>query len=325
MRRYIFYKYTHLCMFQNIIELGVDWQVQFLDTLNTIRDRSGLLEIGVNFTDTSTEFNPPMPKVMDIFAKFKSTTKLMFDSIPRIVYTAPFKFHIMNVVNDAPRVSEIVHNSNRYVEVESTILETLRNDFEAAARYTQQFDIVRPIFDEHKQWDHEGYVNSEHTVESMKADLDRVAEWDDNLDRNLRPQHVLGILYVETRNLKRTLRPLLDEIEGDIKNYLKKFTHQKCTVVLEEFRSRLGVLNDEPKTLKQFAEYVKKMTELASQNFELMNMVAEITEIQELIQKHNVKLSAEHKVLFKEIETIQDVSFFGFNLFVITWHCIFDF
>ena len=292
---------------QNVIQLSVDWQMQFVEVLSAIRDRSGLLEIGVNFTDTGTEFTPNLEKVLTMMTKLSADSKLMLDSIPRIVYTAPFKFHVANDVTDAPRVGDIVHSSTEYAEAEQSIIDTIHSDFRAAATYTEQFDIVRPIFDDHKKWDHDGYAKQAHTVESLKADLERLAIWDDNLDRNLRPQHVLGILYVETRNLKKVLRPLLDEIEGDVKGYLVKFALEKCTDVLAEFRSRLGALNDEPKTLKQFAEYVKKMTELAEQDLGLMDMVAKIDDLQSLITKHNVKLSADHKVLLREIEQIQDV------------------
>ena len=292
---------------QNVIHLAIGWQAQFVETLAAIRDRSGLLEIGVYFTDTATEFTPALEKVLAMFSKLSADSKLMLDSIPRIVYTAPFKFHIMNVVTDAPRVGEIVHSSTAYAEAAQHVLNTIHRDFNDAATYTKQFDIVRPIYDDHQKWDHDGYAQQEHTVESLKADLERLAIWDDNLDRNLRPQHVLGILYVETRNLKKTLRPLLDEIEGDVKGYLKKFALERCTEVLKEFRARMGALNDEPKTLKQFAEYVKKMTELAEKDIELQGMVAGIESLQGLITKHNVKLSADHKVLLREIEQIQDV------------------
>jgi dynein heavy chain len=292
---------------QNVVHLAVGWHVNFLEMLGTIRDRCGLLEIAVTFTDIATEFTPNLERVLAMMTKLTGDTKLMLDSIPRIVYTPPFKFHIMNVVTDAPRVSDIVHNSKEYVDSEKVILNTIHSDFQRASSYTEQFDIVRPIYDDYQQWDHAGYQQKDHTVESLKSDLERLALWDDNLDRNLRPQHVLGVLYVETRNLKKTLRPLLDEIEGDVKGYLKHFAFERCSAVLMEFQTRLGALNKEPQTLKQFAEYVKKMTELAEQDTEVVAMVNKIDDLQAIIEKHNVKLSAEHSVLLKEIDTIQDI------------------
>jgi hypothetical protein len=77
---------------QNVVHLAVGWHVHFVETLATIRDRSGLLEVGVSFTDDgATEFHPDLPRVLAAMSKLTGDTKLMLDSIPRIVYTAPFK------------------------------------------------------------------------------------------------------------------------------------------------------------------------------------------------------------------------------------------
>ena len=115
------------------------------------------------------------------------------------------------------------------------------DDFTDATSYVTQFDNVRPVYDYERNQDAQKYKRRDALASAFAADLDKLKEWEDDIDK-MRVQHSIGALYIDAKRLKAELQPIALQALDNVRAVVKE-------VALEKSRELLALLVARTKTL----------------------------------------------------------------------------
>lgn len=257
--------FIRLCdyiMVENLLQLCIDSHLRFYKVLTGSIKRAGVFEISVQFDDNGCVFHPTNDELQNIL---KLTTKNiidMVDSIPRVLYTQPFKSYIsQSVSQNALKIANVVKDSKLFTKTINSIQDKTKSDFEAAADYTKVFEHLRPIYEAGKVWDVNEYKSRDHTGSSVRQDLIRVSGWERDVEK-MKPQQIVGTLYVESRKLRHSFAPTIEGILHDMKSVLIDLASKSCEHVLDQYKNGVTELSNRPETVTEFAKYIEKNNEL---------------------------------------------------------------
>lgn len=118
--------------------------------------------------------------------------------------------------------------------------------------YVVTFDSVRPIFEYSRTWDFKAYKTQQHSVTTLREQMQRIGVWVNELEK-MRARQPCGTLEVESRKLKQMLIPMTEEKMDQMKTLVKDLARSKCKEQLEKYKSRLAIVAQKPTHLKDFA------------------------------------------------------------------------
>lgn len=114
------------------------------------------------------------------------------------------------------------------------------------------FHSVRPIFEYNRTWDFKAYKTQQHSVTTLREQMQRIGVWVNELEK-MRARQPCGTLEVESRKLKQMLIPMTEEKMDQMKTLVKDLARSKCKEQLEKYKSRLAIVAQKPSHLKDFA------------------------------------------------------------------------
>ena len=290
---------------QNLVRLFISTYVSFLDTIENLESRSGLFEISITFNDEGTAFVPSCPQVLTLLQDFVKNTRSMIDTVPRILYWPTTKTYVpQGLITDAPRIGDVVMSDRTFTTTDNIIVDKIQRDFVQAHKQAELYSVVRPIYEADKVWDPEVYDQREHTVQSLKDDLDNVKTLENEMDK-MTPQFTIGVLTLESRQLKNSLRPMLEGKAQYIKRFLSTFAGNRCREVLERFQQCVKDMKNEPNSLKEFCAYVARIKDLVKEDTELLDLVDEVKILYSIVDEFEVHVSSKDLVQRDGLEEIQ--------------------
>ena len=290
---------------QNLVRLFISTYSLFLDTIDNLESRSGLFEISIAFNDEGTAFVPSCSTVLTTLIDFVKKTRAMIDTVPRILYWPTTKTYIPpGLITDAPRIGEVVMNDSTFVTTDDTIITKIKADFHKAHAQAELYSVVRPIYEADKVWDPEAFDQREHTVQTLKEELENLRRLENEMDK-MTPQFTIGVLTLESRQLKNTLRPMLDGKAQHIKRFLSNFSSNRCREALDRFQECVKDMRNEPNTLKDFCEYVYRIKELVKEDQALLELVDQVKILYGIIKEFEVKEDPQDTVQREDLESIQ--------------------
>ena len=109
----------------------------------------------------------------------------------------------------------------------SEIVSKIHGDFNEAIEYVKSFDDVRPIYEYNSNWNFSEYKRSAHSVSTLKEDLEKITNWEKELEK-MRARQPCGTLEVVSRNLKQLLIPMPAEKLNAFKGLVRDLARIKC-------------------------------------------------------------------------------------------------
>jgi dynein heavy chain len=292
---------------ENLMQLTIATNRDFLHELLKKR-KTGLFETTVAFAeeDAGIEFNPPRESIVAMVSQMTDAMIQSVNSVSRILYIRPFTTYVENAVTDAPNVGQTIRASVAFQQIRYQIDERISESFETSQDYVTIFDSVRPIYKYDQAWDLDSYSKrTDHTVSSIKADMNQISQWKRELDK-MKVGQTVGVLHVESRKLKQVLDPLNNDKLDAMKGLVKNLATQKCQEQLTEYRRRIQVIEARPTHLKDFSTQVEKLKELEDSFKDLTKMTAVVDELYRLLTLYEVDVGYKDMVLRDDLRSAQD-------------------
>jgi hypothetical protein len=209
------------------------------------------------------------------------------------------------VSQNALKVANVVRDSKVFTKTIGLIQDKIKSDFAGASDYTKVFEHLRPIYEAGKTWDVKEYTSREHTGTSVRQDLVRVSGWERDVEK-MKPQQIVGTLYVESRKLRQSFTPTIEGILSDIKSVLVNLASLTCEKVLSQYKDGVTQLTNRPETVSEFARYIEKNNELDEKRESMKHQKESVEEMYKTLETYNVKISTDASVQFDELHHMEE-------------------
>ncbi|CAJ1434030.1 unnamed protein product [Effrenium voratum] len=127
-------------------------------------------------------------------------------------------------------------------------------------------------------------------------------EFQTDLDK-YKPHHNVGIIVVDGRNLRASLQPVPERGLSAMKRALTDIARKKCQAVLHSFDQANKVLDDRPKNLSSYADYVKAFNDIKAQEAQFEEAREEVESMYQLLRQYHVRVSGEDTVQMEFLQT----------------------
>jgi dynein heavy chain len=301
-----FIRLSDYIAFENLVQLTIQTNNDFLQELQKYPRKTGLFETSVLFhPNQQTTFQPTCHYIQSTVAQITEAMISTVNSVSRILYSRPFNQYVAGVVSHGPQVASTIKASLEFQRIRTAIDDKIQLDFEDASDYVKIFDNVRAVYDHDLEWDFTQYARQSHSVNSIKSDMAQVSGWEKELEK-MRVGNVCGILHVESRKLKQTLMPMVSEKLDQMKSLVRDLARAKCREQLVDFKQRIQMILQRPQHLKEFASYVEKLNGLKSKNKSLQKNTAVVDEMYRLLSSYGVRISSEDMVQVDDLNSVKD-------------------
>jgi dynein heavy chain len=287
----------------SLVQLTVRTLADFYAELLKPR-KAGLFETTVQFVEEGTVFHPTCNDIQGIMGSMSDAMISSVSGVNRIVYNRPFTEHVSRVISDPPNVGEIIRSSVHFNRVRQSIDAKINEDFADAQSYVVEFDRVRPIYEHNRDWDMGSYKRRDHTMKSLKEELEKISAWEKELDR-MKARQICGILEVETRRLKAILSPLTTEKLDALKTLVKDLARGKCKELLNKYRNRISKLSQRPVHLKDFANQTEQVASVLADEKTLFKHTGMVENMYQLLSAYDVEVPSEDSVQLDDLRGYQ--------------------
>ena len=131
-----------------------------------------------------------------------------------------------------------------------------------------------------------------------------MSEWARDIDK-MKPQQVVGVLYIESRELKKRLAPVVDALSRRLTGVLKSIAATQCSGALADFSRCVGALREQPATLRDFAGWLESCAAAHSEAASLARRTARVEDMYRLLTSYDVKVSTDAQVQLDELRRVQ--------------------
>eukprot|EP00501_MAST-03F_sp_TOSAG23-6_P001833 GSMAST32.ASY1.ANO1.1911.1 assembled CDS len=299
----------YICI-QKLLVQSIVTVERFLKHLNDKNRRSVKPYSGV--TDNFGAFPIFTPTKEELSTMVKKTiTEMvsMVNSVPRVVFSNPFKSHAQEcMTGSAVDLQSLLRQNPRFRKAVEEIVKKVEYDFKNAQNYTSTFDVIKPVFLAKSVGiifpDADAAKQNPLALQSITEFLSMVSTWNLELEK-MKPQHVCGILYIESRELKKNLAPALEDVMLKLTDVLQEIARDQCSETLKRFSSCVGTLQMEPQTLKDFANYIEKCASSHVEANLLMKTTASLEKTYQILAHHQVKIDADASVVLDELRKVE--------------------
>ncbi|CAE7735644.1 DNAH6, partial [Symbiodinium sp. CCMP2456] len=165
--------------------------------------------------------------------------------------------HLSSSTGSTQTVESILHHNRQFNHYTAAVREKIFTDITNAQKFSDKhFELFRRIHDYGNNWDEEAYLSSTTSHEELASDMGRMREFQADLDK-YKPHHNVGIIVVDGRTLRASLQPVPERGLAAMKKALTDIARRKCQGVLQRFDHANKILDERPKSLTAYADYVK--------------------------------------------------------------------
>ncbi len=293
---------------QTLTSLSINSLNHFREDLIQARSQTGIFEVAVIFDNEGQPCcDPSWEGMQEIITNLLSTNLKFVDSIPRIMYSVPFK-DFMRKSLAYPRTGSVISTSPAFMKAVDQIKGILRADFDSTYSHINSNVMLElaPLHETCKEWNLEEYKGKDHSIESLRSDFQRVSKFGTMME-NLPNCWISGTIYLHSRNVRKKMKPLLESIFLDIKTFTQEFFYEKCSVILKSLKEKVGSLQEQPKSLSKFAEYTKMLQAKLQFDVEIKNEIAAIESLQNVMINAEIKMNSQNSVVMDDLKNIQDI------------------
>ena len=274
---------------------------RLLEVLTTPR-KNGLWITSVEYGEEDMQFSPPLKTFTTSITQMLELMINNIHAVPRLLYMRPFKPYFQSGRVEGPDVAKLVRNATHWIKMGGEIEEVIKADFERATAYAQQFEEYRVIHVFGEFWDFEAYADRMHgnesfkeTVVAFKADMAQLNKWFRELDR-MRIAGTERNLHVDSKTLKNTLTPITQRSLDKCRGLLLQVARDRCVASLQEYQQTMRDLGEQPRSLRDFADYVDNVNRVRDGSRDMELRAAQVNEMYDLLDKYEVKIPSQDAV-----------------------------
>mmetsp|Transcript_4972 Transcript_4972/g.18687 ORF Transcript_4972/g.18687 Transcript_4972/m.18687 type:complete len:4187 (-) Transcript_4972:2731-15291(-) len=281
--------------------------------------KSIVFKVTIDFAGANDiEYTPNKDTIMSMFQANKDEIVDSVSKLERLIHMGIFQLYLMDDSDRTRTKLNMETPPMEYMRIQGTLAKDiiftstqdaicllLEKRFAQALEYGKNFENLKQWYAFGKKWNSSEYSKNQHTVRQFNEDLDKVKQALTDLKRMTLTEDI-GILVVESRNLKKTLEPLMIDIQEEIKVKINETSRDMCKQLLIEFRDRVKSLKERPTKLREFALFVHNLIQVKEESKVLMNQADEVEKMYELASKNKVHISNTDLVHLEELKEEKD-------------------
>nr|CAG4714465.1 unnamed protein product [Naegleria fowleri] len=256
-------------------------------------------------------FEPSEGSIMHVLQSNSDEIVTTVSQVPRLLYMRKFKVYFDNMdkfkMDEHLRqlhVGKVLQRDEVFNSIKSQIEMMLHNDFLKALEYGKDFEGLKYWYKFGKDWD-EKYAEKRHTVQEF---TDKIKHVNDALLELKRMNFVQekGILFIDSKQLRNTLQPIMENIYEQIKLSISITSREMCLELNKKFVERVRIMKEEPTKLKDFAKFIDNHNKIRKETRQLMIAADEVEKMNELAAKNKVEMERADQVALESLKEIKD-------------------
>ncbi len=281
------------------------------DTLSTfklqLQKEQILFQVFLLFQDNSDIlFQPSELDILRMFRRNSDEMIQVVNQVSRLLYMRRFKIYFDGLdkmknasmndeISQHLHVDKVIQADEVYSSVKTQIEKMLQLDFAKAIQHGSSFDKLKKWYVFGAEWDATKYAQTAHSVAKFSSDMGKVNDALDDLKRMIVSQE-LGILYVDSKQLRSTLEPIMRDIMRQIRESINRASSRMCRELNVELKKRVKILKEEPAKLDEFATFIDNLKTIEQESRELMTRAEDVEKMYELAKNNQVEISLQDSV-----------------------------
>jgi len=294
---------------ESLLLLVVQQTDMFYQDLKNPSKKSGFFNVNLEMEREKLIY---VPECSDMSTHLSTMTDQMVSavhSVPRLLYMAAFKPHFDDKQKvEGPNLRKILLDSAVFRLLCSKIDDVVKANFSDTREYAnKQFSQYYPIFNYADDFSKDEFANQDHiaNARSIKKEMLKMRQYGEQLDK-MKLNNVVGIYGVTSKDLREHLTKKKNNVLGDMKDVMHGAARDSCGTVLEEFQTRIKILQKKPTDLKSFAAFVESKSEIGEAEKTLLSKSQTVDEMYKLLGTFEVKIPATEQVKLDDLHKIHD-------------------
>ncbi|KAL0478288.1 dynein heavy chain [Acrasis kona] len=281
---------------ENLIDLTKHTLAEFRNVLKE-KGNPLMFEVQMIFSDDSIKFQPNQDEIMVLLRHNSDEIIETVNQVPRILYMKRFKIHLQNLDRYVIQGDEVYNSIRREIE------QMLNTDFKRSLQYGKIFEGLKRWYTFSMNWNSDEYSSKKQSLQQFTADTTSVNSSLNELYR-VPVQQEIGILFIDSRMLKNTLLPMMQQILEKIKSTIVASLRDKCSALILDFSNRIKSLKDRPVKLKHFAQFLDNLNSVKKVSRDLLTESDEVEKMLDLALKHKALIGSKESVLVDQVKDI---------------------
>jgi dynein heavy chain len=282
-----------------LVKVVINASIEFFQRLES---SSKMFSISVSFGEAHMVFEPGLDDFLDVLSSLWRGTIQVVNTVPSFLSVRQYDPYV--TVQNHQTVESILLRNREYNQYTVAVRERIQSDIMSAQRFSDKnFAVFRRIHEYGLQWNEEEYAAkfqpSAH--EELARDMFLMREFQDDLDK-FKPHHNVGIIVVDGKNLRASLTPIPERSLVAMKRMLTDIARKKCLGVLQKFDSANKILDERPKVLTAYADYVKAYNDIRNLEGEMDESREEVESMYQLLRQYNVRVTGDDQL---QMEVLQ--------------------
>ena len=126
---------------------------------------------------------------------------------------------------------------------------------------------------------------------NFKQDMAQLNKWFKDLER-MKLSGIERNLYIDTKTLKQLLTPITVRSLDKCRGLLLQVARDRCVASLQEYQQRMRDLGEQPRSLRDFADYCDNLNRVRGEAREMEEKAMQVNEMYDLLDAYEVKIPA---------------------------------
>ena len=287
---------------ENSMLHAVESTGELLEVLQIPR-KTGFFQTTIGFGEGEIVYSPSGDDVVKMLVTNSEEIINTVNAVSRLIYMRPFRPYLMKEngqVAKGPHLRGLIQDNVTFLSQRTEIDNIVKNDFVQVFDYGKTFMDFKEISEFGDSWSIDEFKKQEATQENLERMFDKLRKWSSDIDR-MKPGNAVGVYFVDSRPLKLTLVPIPVRAMDDMKLYLQVVAKERCHTVLNEYREHMKVLNEKPRHLREFADFIVYIQKMEAEAIRLLNSEKEVDHLYSLLQQYEVKIPTADEIQWDEL------------------------
>jgi len=250
-----------------------------------------MFSISVSFGEKNMLFDPRLDDFLQTLSTLWQGASQVVNAVPSFLSVRQYESHVKSQNHQS--ADSILLRNREYNHYTAEIRNHIQTDIIAAQQFADRhFAVFRRIYEYGLRWNEDEFNATAHTHEELAKEMSLMREFQDDLEGPKKSQNV-GIIVVNGSTLHERLKPVPENALKALKGALTDIARKKCLAVLQKFDGANKVLDERPKVLGSYAEFVKTYEEIRHNEGVMEEQREEVESMYQLLKTYNVRVTGD--------------------------------
>jgi hypothetical protein len=287
-------------MFQAcLVKVVVQAAIEFFTRIDL---SNKMFSISLSFGEVNMVFDPALDDFLDMLSTLWRGTIHVVNTVQSFLSVRQYDPYVTS--QNHQTVENILLRNREYNRYTTAIRDRIQSDITKAQKFSDtSFSVFRRIYEYGLTWSEDIYNSEVHTHEELARDMLLMREFQEQMDKSFKTHHNIGIINVDGKNLRASLTPIPERALNAMKKALTDIARKKCFAVLQKFDAANKVLDERPKALNTYADYVKSYTDIHGASQEMDEAREEVESMYQMLRQYNVRVTGEDSYQMEFLQT----------------------